>query len=222
MRVGRLSCGSLVIAAAVAALVPAGAGAVAADVWQVQLTPAGQAAARATVLKRGDLGGAGWTGGSKKADTSDASPCPSFKPKQSDLVLIGAADAEWKQAGISVESQVNVLQNAKMVKLDWQRTVLPPQVLSCLRSGLSKAVAPGTLVSFKRMTFPSLGSYSRAYRGVIALKSAAGTTRVLVDTIAFGRGRSEVTLLLAAPAAAAAALRPLELRLSRLLAARAR
>ncbi|MFL5900569.1 MAG: hypothetical protein ACJ75S_05165, partial [Solirubrobacterales bacterium] len=68
------------------------AGAAVADKEQIHLTAAGQQAARAAVMQRSDLGGAsGWTGGSKKPDLSGGTGCANFQPKQSDLVLIGAA-----------------------------------------------------------------------------------------------------------------------------------
>jgi hypothetical protein len=206
---------------AIAGLAPAVAWAATGDKWQIHLTPAGQAAARAVVLKRGDLAGSGWTGGSTKPDTSDTEACPTFHPKQSDLVLNGAADSKWQRAGVELESQANVLQTAKMVRLDWQRTVVAPQVLPCLRVGLKKELAPSTLVSFRSIDFPKVATYSHAYRGLVDVKSGVHTIRVLIDIVVFGRGKTEIVLSAAAPAEAASAVRATEIQLARLLASRA-
>src|SRR4051794_27543799 len=111
-----------------------------ADKEQIHLTAADQAFARATVLKKADLGTIGtWTGGSVKPDLSTALPCTSFQPKQSDLVLTGAAETKFKQPGIEFDSEAQVLREAQMVKLDWQRTVIAPGLLPCLRSVFAKS-----------------------------------------------------------------------------------
>jgi hypothetical protein len=63
-----------------------------ADKEMVQLTKEGQAAARATLIKRSDLGRlVECTGGMDKPDYSSEMPCSTFHPKQSDLVLNGSA-----------------------------------------------------------------------------------------------------------------------------------
>jgi hypothetical protein len=212
----------LATVAAVAAVALAAAGVAAADKWQVRLTPAGRSAARAVVLKRADLGG-GWTGGFSTPDLSDATPCPSFHPKQSDLVVVGAADSKWQNAGVEVEDSIHVLRTAKMVRLDWQRTVVAPAAVACLRTGLKKALgSQASLVSFGRLAFPRLGFDSRAFRAVLDVKSGSQKVRVLLDEIVFGSGRFEVELTVVAPLAASVSVAATELRLARLLASRAR
>jgi hypothetical protein len=95
-----------------------------ADKEQVQLTAADQAFARAAVLTKADLGTVGsWTGGAVKPDLTSSPPCTSFHPKQSDLVLTGAAETRFKEPGIEIDSEAQVLQTAQMVALDWQRVV---------------------------------------------------------------------------------------------------
>ena len=56
---------------------------------KIAYTTAGRAKAKAEVLRRADVG-KGWQGGARKPDVSSALPC-SYKPKQNDLVPIGAA-----------------------------------------------------------------------------------------------------------------------------------
>jgi hypothetical protein len=71
-----------------------------ADNEQIKRTAAGNAEARAAVLTRADFGAAtGWAGHRKSPDLNSAMPCGSFHPKQSDLVLIGAAEMDWTHAG---------------------------------------------------------------------------------------------------------------------------
>src|SRR3954452_19000855 len=98
-----------VFAVAIAAAL-ALAGTALADQWQVHRTAAGNAAARAAVIQRADLGTAtGWTGGFKAPDMSSTPPCHGFQPKQSDLVVAGAAASAWQHTGLELQSQANVL-----------------------------------------------------------------------------------------------------------------
>lgn len=215
--------------AGVAALLAVGltlafAGAAAADREQIRLTPAGQAAARAAVLTRADMGtAAGWTGGAKKPSPSSIPPCPGFRPKQSDLVRIGAAKTEWKHAGLAFASEAQVLATPAMVRLDWQRTVLAPQVLPCLRTALPKQTPASTrVVSMGWVSVPRLATYTRALRVMLEVHTATATVPIMVDTLLVGRGRTEITLTTTAPAAAAPTVQAAELRLARLLVARIR
>ena len=207
--------------AAAAAL--AFSGVAAADKEKVQLTAAGQAAARAAVLTRADIGTAGgWTGGATKPDLSSTLPCANFRPKQSDLVLIGAAASTWKHAGLEFQSEAQVLRTPGMVRLDWQRTVLAPNVLPCLRSVFSKQAGSGRLVSLRRLAFPQIAEYTRAFRGLLDVPASGTTVRVMVDMVLAGRGRTEITLMSFAPFAAEQAVRAAEVRLARVLVARVR
>jgi hypothetical protein len=200
------------------------AGVAAADREKVRLTAAGQEAARAAVLQRADLGvGSGWTGGPKKPDLSSTPSCPTFRPKQSDLVLIGVAENIWSNVGLRFDSEVEVLQTPEMVRLDWKRAVLDPQALPCLRSGLTKKLgASARLVSLRRIGVPRLATYTRAYRALLDVKTTTATVRVMVDVLLVGRGRTETTLTTTAPAASAAQVGAAELRLARLMTPRIR
>lgn len=195
-----------------------------ADKEKIHRTPAGNAAALAAVLKRSDLGAAaGWTGGSRKPNLSSTLPCRGYQPKQSDLVLIGAAESVWKNTGLQIVSEAQVLETPAMVGLDWQRSVLAPQVVPCLRSGLAKQLGgSGRLVSFRRVGFPRLGTYARKYRALVDVPTAAATVRVMIDTVLVGGGRTEITLVTSAPYAADSIVAPVELRLARLLVSRIR
>lgn len=189
---------------------------------QIKLTKAGQAQAKAEIVRRRDVG-TGWRGGAKKPDLSSAFPGCSYHPKQSDLVLNGAAESTWQQQGVEIDSEAQVLKTAAMVRLDWQRTVVAPQVMPCLRQSLAKSVgATGTMVSFGKVAFPHLATFARGYQAVVDVKSALGKVRIVVDLAVFGARRNELTLSVTGLAAAKASLRTTELRLARLLVGRLR
>jgi hypothetical protein len=195
-----------------------------ADREQVHLTAAGQSAARAAVLTRADLGPTpGWVGGAKKPSPDGMPPCAGFDPRQSDLVRTGAAEAEWKRAGLDFDSEAQVLATPRMVMLDWQRTVLAPQVVSCMRSALEKKVGGSARVASVRwVPFPKIATYTRALRIVLEVSTANGAVPVLIDVVLVGRGRTEVTLTTTAPLAAATPVRAAEVRLATILASRIR
>lgn len=201
------------------------AGVAAADKERVRFTAAGQAAARAAVLERADLGPLpGWTGGATKPSPPGTPPCPTYRPKQSDLVLTGSAETQWKRPGLEIQSDAQVLATPKMVLLDWQRTVVAPQMLPCMRSALAKKFSSGTtrFVSANWIAFPRLATYTRALRVVLDVANPGGTVPVVLDTVLVGRGRTEVTLATTAPLVAATAVRVAEIRLARLLVNRIR
>ena len=200
---------------------PAAAGA---DHERVELTPAGQATARAPGLTRADLPKeSGWTGGPKKPDLASTLSCKSYSPKQSDLVLIGASDALFKHAGLRLESQVNVLATARMVQLDWQRTVVSPLALECLRAALEKTgSAKERFVSFTALEVPRMAPLTAGWRVVYDIKGPSAVARVMSDIILFGRARTELSLTTTALLASAPVVSQLELRLAARLAARIR
>jgi hypothetical protein len=196
-----------------------------ADKEKIQLSAADQAFARAAVLKKTDLGTVGtWTGGAVKPDLSSTAPCATFHPKQSDLVLTGAAATKFKQPGIEFDSEAQVLETTAMVNVDWQRTVLAPELLPCLRVGLAKMVgANATIVSVHRVAFPRITAYTAAIRVVLDVK--AGTSpvpvRAFVDTVLVGRGRTEISLTTTALFVNDKVTRAAEARLALILASRA-
>jgi hypothetical protein len=188
---------------------------------KIAYTAAGQAKAKAEVLRRTDLPGQ-WTGGKRKPDVSSTLPC-SYKPKQDDLVLIGAAESDWRQPGFQVTSEAQVLRTATMVRHDWQRTILAPQVVPCLRQGFEKTLGTGaTLVSFGRVASPHLASLTQAFRAVFDVKSGSTAVPVEIDILALGSGRNELTLTLTGISAAKSILRAQEARLGKRLAGRMR
>jgi hypothetical protein len=209
----------VLVAAAAVALVAAGAAL--ADKEKIARTPAGNAQARAEVLRRADLGSGHWFGGFVKPDLSAMLPC-SYQPKQSDLVLIGAAEATWRNPVVyEVDSLAEVLRTAAMVERDWRRTVVAPQVLPCLRQAFEKSLgSKARAISIRVVAFPRLAGHTRAFR--IRAKIDEGSTMLPLesDFVALASGRNEVSLSVTAFGAATASLRADTLRLARALAHR--
>jgi hypothetical protein len=187
---------------------------------KIARTPAGNAQAKTEVLHRADLG-PGWTGGFKKPDLSSTLPC-SYHPKQSDLVVIGAAETRWeKSITYEIDSEADVLRTATMVRKDWRRTVVAPQVLPCLRQAFTKLLGSrGSSVSVRRVAFPHLTTYTRAFRVGAVIQGANGPVRFESNFLAMGAGRSEVSLTLTAFGKNRAPARAATLRLARILAHR--
>lgn len=206
--------------ACVGALVAAGTAL--ADQIGIHYNAADQAAARRAVLKKADLGTA-WSGGASKPDLTSDTGCPDFNPKQSDLVVTGAAASHFRHSsGLDVISQAELFQTARMVQLDWQRTAIAPQVLPCLRKAVAKELTSGTtkFVSLNRLAFPRLTAQTLGFRTLLDVTGASGTVRVLIDVIGIGRGRYEVTLVMTAPYASRVSVKEAEVRLARVLLSR--
>jgi hypothetical protein len=210
-------------AVTVVALVAAGV-ALAADPSKEKIarTAAGNAQAKAEVVRKADVG-SGWKGGFKKPDLSSSMPCTTYSPKQSDLVLIGAAETTFSRPALEVDSEAQVLRTPVMVHRDWQRTILAPQVVPCLRQGFTKALgAHAKLVSFRKVAFPRVAPLTRAFRLEANVATQFGPVPLEIDFVAMGSGRNELTLTLSGPTVARSSLHTLEVRLARALAGRAR
>ena len=208
---------SAMVALTIAAAVSAGGG------EQIRFNAADQAAARAVVIRRADLGSSGWQGGRVKPDFSGGPTCPNYHPKVSDLVITGAAKADFRRSGFEFASQVQVLKTRRMVALDWRRSVLAPGVVSCLRRTLANGLgSTAKVISFAKLPFPHLSTYSALFRGVISVQAQGQTVRVLTDIVLVGRSRTEINLTIAGPAAAKSGISAAERRLARALLARVR
>jgi hypothetical protein len=187
---------SRLLLAVASALVLAGtAAAGTADHNQVKLSAKDQAVAKRIVLRAADLGGA-WAGGYTKPDLNDALVCANYHPKQSDLVLTGAAESKFSVTGAQLDSVAQVFKTPAMVETDWKRSVLNPQLQSCLKTTLAGNLsATQKLVSLGRVAFPDgNGIHGREYRLVIDESSSGTPVRGILDLIVFSRGRSELSL----------------------------
>ena len=189
---------------------------------QIRFTKADQAAARRAVALRSDLGSGAWTGGFLKPDLSAAPTCTNFHPKQSDLVLTGAAKTEWANQGLEIDSTAQVLKTHAMLVADWQRTVLAPTAIPCLRSQLVKQLGRGvTFVSFRRVLFPPVATRAQAYVLLVDVKTTTAKVRVALEVVLFGRNRTELTLVSTAPNVAQKLVAQADAQLARAMIARA-
>ena len=189
---------------------------------QIARTAAGNAQAKAEVVRPADMGSGG-KGGFKKPDLSSSMPCTTYHPKQSDLVLIGASESRFSRPALEVDSVAQVLRTSAMVHLDWQRTILDPRVLPCLRQGFIQALGShAKLVSFRKVAFPKLAPMTRAFRLVANVTTQFGPVPLEINFVAMGSGRNELTLTLSGPSVAQSTLHTTEARLARLLVGRVR
>jgi hypothetical protein len=216
----RVAAGSALAAAALTVCTLAVA---ASDNEPVKLNPKDQAAAKAVVLRRADLGSRGWEGGATKPDLSSSLSCPNFHPKVSDLVITGAAQTSFRRSGLVFENLVVVLRTRRMVALDWKRSFLAPGAIACLRRSMSNQLgSSGRLVSFGKLAFPRLTPRASLYRALIEVQAGGKAVRVITDLAFVAKSRTEITLNVAAPASAASAVSAAERRLARVLVARVR
>jgi hypothetical protein len=184
---------------------------------RVKINAADQAAAKATMIRQGDLRPAsGWTGRSVTPDHT-APTCPNFHPKQSDLVVTGSAEATWGRPGWFIVSATDVLKTVRMVRLDWQRSGTEAAI-EC-----SLSAAGGTNVSVSKVAFPRLSAIAAAFRASYDVTQSGQTLRLVGEFAAVGHGRSELTVgEFTAATASLGTLHADVVRLSRLMLSRAR
>jgi hypothetical protein len=168
----------------------------------VRITPADQAAAKATVIHLSDFTAAtGWKTAKPSADDSDVN-CAGFDPPQADIITTGHASSAFEHpSGLRIESDAEVVRTARMVRLDWQRTVADPRMLPCLRK-IAADGAKGTpvrVVSITRIPFPRLAQYLAVYRMRVRVPVKRGSLDMLTDVILFGTGRVELSLSFTGP-----------------------
>lgn len=192
---------------------------------QIRYTAADQAAARATVLRRADLlPSTGWTGGRVKPDLSPPPSCPNYHPKQSDLVLTGAAESNFRRGAVAIGNEIQILKSRRMLRLDWQREVLAPGTISCQRQDLATSLGSSAkVVSFKRIPFPRIARYTTEFRALVDVSvPGVKTAHLVVDAVLLGRSRTEISFTTVAPASGKASLSAAERRLARKIVARVR
>ena len=188
-----------------------------------------QAAAKAAVLKLADFGtGVGWKGGlDKNAKPFSSEDCPGlWEPKQADLVITGVATSEFNAPGAHAASGVQVYKTSRMARLDWDRTVVAPAALACMKKQAAADSTPSfRLVSMKRVPFPQIGQRPAFRMRIVAdVTPAAGgaPVRMLIDGIAFGRGRTGISITFMFPYALRTAADAAEVRLAKTLNSRIR
>jgi hypothetical protein len=194
--------------------------AVVVDAPTVRITSADQAKARSALLRRSDFG-AGWLGGPIKTSPLSPPNCPGFDPKESDLVVTGHADARYafKQAGIELDQDVQVMTSPSAVQTDFARSVSPKRA-QCLAYQLGK-LKHVVAVRVEQLPFPPTGNVSAVYRAVLGVQTPRGRGTLLSDYVFFGQGRVEYEFTVIAPLGARDQLAQFELGLAQILLRRA-
>jgi hypothetical protein len=205
------------------AAVAAGAGfAATGEKEQIRFTKADQAAARRAVAARADLGSGNWTGGLKKPDLTASPDCANFHPKQADLVLTGAAESDWTDQGLQLETVAQILKTPAMVAADWRRTILAHGAVPCLRSRLLKDLGKGvTFVSFRRVVFAPVTTNAQSFLMLVDVKTNSGNVRIAVEFVAMARGRTELTIVSVVQNAVQKVVAQIDAQIARQLIARA-
>ena len=213
---------ALLIALCLVVLVAGAAFAATGEKEQIQLTKADQAAARRAVAVRSDLGSGNWSGGYSKPDLSQSASCATFHPKQADLVVTGAAESDWTEQGLQLETVAQVLKTRAMVAADWRRTILAPGAASCLRSRLLKDLGKGvTFVSFRRVIFAPVATNAQAFLLLVDVKANTRKVRIAIEFVAIAQGRTELTLVSIAQNAVQKVVSQIDAQIARELVARA-
>ena len=168
---------------------------------KTKINKADQAAADSSLLKLSELPAPfTWKGGKTSSPSSSGSSfnCKSFKPKSSDLVTTGKADATFTAQGVQLEDHVVVLQTAKMVSDDFGRTFVPALV-PCLTTTFAHNIPGLVVLKAGRVTFPQVAKYAAAYRIIFKITPKGKPSEEgIVDFIALGGGRKELSLLFTA------------------------
>ena len=213
---------ALLIALCLVAVAAGAAVAATGEKEQIHLTKADQAAAKRAVAVRSDLGSGNWTGGYTKPDLSQSSSCATFHPKQADLVVTGAAEADWTEQGLQLETVAQVLKTPAMVAADWRRTILAPGAAPCLRTRLLKDLGKGfTFVSFRRVIFAPVATNAQAFLMLVDVKTNTGKVRVAIQFVAIARGRTELTVVSIVQNAVQKVVAQIDAQIARALVARA-
>ena len=212
---------ALLIALSLVALAAGAAAAATGEKEQIRLTKADQAAARRAVAARSDLGSGTWTGGFAKPDLSQSAGCANFHPKQADLVVTGAAESDWSDQGLQLDTQAQILKTPAMVAADWRRTILAPGAVQCLRSRLFKKLGAVTFVSFRRVIFAPVATNAEAFLMLVDVKTSTAKVRVAVEFVAIAHGRTELTIVSVVNNAVQKVVAQIDAQIARVMVARA-
>jgi len=154
---------------------------------RVRLNAADTAAARAVLITRPDLRPLdGWTGGAVKPDVPEYT-CPYYHPKDTGFLVTGSAENDWNRPDRVVQSTAAVLQTARMVHVDFKRSVTAAAVRCAFVRGGAKRVVVSPI------SFPKLTADTAAFRVTFVVGSAGGDLPQVLELAAVGHGRTEIT-----------------------------
>ena len=192
---------AVLIALVVALVVPVAAAAADGQPKKA-LTASGQSTAKSVLLKRGDLG----TGFASVARAKDqhlpkGARCSALD--ETDLTVTGdAASPDFRFAQgpvfVTVGSTASVYRTLHEADTSWSRGSTK-QTTTCLGDIVRLSAAPGqkvTLVSAKKVSFPSVSPKTAAYRIVVNI-TVSGNQRIraYVDAVILQHGRIQTGIL---------------------------
>ncbi len=167
------------------------------------LTKTGQATARSVVLKRGDLG-SGFASITRSKDDRNLPKGARCGPlDETDLTVTGdAASPDFRLAQapvfVTVGSTAQVYRTLREANTSWNRGSTR-QTTTCLGDIIRLSAGPGqkiTVVSAKKIPFPSVSPKTAAYRLVVNVTIGANQrVRAYVDAVILQHGRIQSGLL---------------------------
>jgi len=166
------------------------------------LTKGGQATARSVVLKRGDLG-AGFTPVARDKDRHLPKGARCKALSETDLTVTGdAASPDYRFAQgpvfVTVGSTAQVYRTLREANTSWSRGTTR-QTTTCLGDIIRLSGGSGqkiTVVSAKKIPFPSVSPKTAAYRIVVNVSVAGNPpVRAFVDAVILQHGRIQSGLL---------------------------
>jgi hypothetical protein len=166
------------------------------------LTKKDQAAAQSIVIKRGDLGN-GFVARKRTDDDSLPKSARCGSLDESDLTITGDAESPDFRLSrgavfVTIGSTAQVYRTAGEANTSWRRGS-SPRTATCLADIVRLSAEPGqkiTVVSSKRVPFPSVAPRATAFRLVLSV-SVRGSKGVpaYVDAIVLQHGRIQSGLL---------------------------
>lgn len=166
------------------------------------LTKAGQTTARSVVLKRADLG-SGFTSVARAKDQRLPKAARCGPLDEGDLTVTGDAaspDFRLSQTGVfvTVGSTAQVYRTLREANTSWKRGSAT-QTATCLGDIVRLSAAPGekiTVVSAKKIPFPTVSQKAAAYRIVVSISlRGAQSVRAYVDAVILQHGRIQSGIL---------------------------
>lgn len=208
-------------ARAIAAVVALAAPAVADAAIKRHETPAGDAVARAALLRRGDFG-RGW---SSAAGPKTVPPltCQRFNPPVRDATEVGnAASPTFRQSsnGPFVTQNAYVYTTGAQRAAVWQ-AIVRPRLVRCVAASLTGGSGHGvrfTVTGKRLLSLPKLGVPAAGYRVSGTATSQGQSIDVFLDVVVLGSGRTIGAISISSFEQPVA--RALELRLARTVAER--
>ena len=192
---------------------------------QTKINAADQAAAKAALLTRADLG-SGWSGGEMTPTSLKSPRCPTLQPSFHDLTLTGHAEASFRlgTSGWQIDTDVTILKTKKQVAAQYQR-LMKPALAGCVRYDLLKTTGAdpnATLGPGEKVNFPKLATVALMFRVPIGYKVGKQTINFVDDTIFLSKGRTQFWLNFLAPASDSATLELREQEIAKTLLNRVR